>query len=85
MASVSHRKRARNMRSGFVTWLGFTKKRGLEDRYEKMSELVTNLWFKQRVFLALRQAALESKTDNSVMKFKAWKSWCEKARKNKYF
>lgn len=50
-----------------------------------MSELVTNLWFKQRVFLALRQATLESKTENSMLKFKAWKNWCETARKKKYF
>lgn len=35
--------------------------------------------------MALRHAALESKTENSVLKFKAWKSWCEKARKTKYF
>lgn len=49
-----------------------------------MSELVTNLWFKQRVFLALRQACLESKSESSMMKFKAWKNWCETARKKKY-
>lgn len=54
MSSVSHRKRARMMRSGFVTWLGFTKKRGLEERYDRMSEMITSMWFKQRVFLALR-------------------------------
>ena len=79
------RKRSRVLRGGFVRWLGFTKKQALEERYENMSELITNLWFKQRVFLALRHAALESKTESSVLKFKAWKSWCEKARKNKYF
>ena len=50
-----------------------------------MSELVTSLWFKKRVFIALRQAALESKNEKSVIKFKAWKNWCEKSRKNKYF
>lgn len=85
MTSVMSRKRSRILRMGFVRWLGFTKKLGLEERYENMSELITNLWFKQRVFLALRHAALESKTENSVLKFKAWKSWCEKARKTKYF
>lgn len=42
------------MRRGFITWLASTKKQGQEERYEKMSELVTNQWFKQRVFLALR-------------------------------
>mmetsp|Transcript_39163 Transcript_39163/g.37522 ORF Transcript_39163/g.37522 Transcript_39163/m.37522 type:complete len:83 (+) Transcript_39163:1376-1624(+) len=50
-----------------------------------MSQLVTDQWFKQRVFLALRQACLESKTEDCVQKFKAWKNWCEKARENKYF
>ena len=49
-----------------------------------MTQLVTDLWFKQRVFLSLRQAALESKTESSIVKFKAWKSWCETARKKKY-
>lgn len=50
-----------------------------------MSDLMTSLWFKQRVFLGLRQACLESKTENSMMKFKAWKDWCETSRKKKYF
>jgi len=47
-------------------WLGFAKKLGLDERYEAMSELVTSLWFKQRVFLGLRQACLESKTESSL-------------------
>ena len=57
----------------------------MEERYDKMSELVTNLWFKQRVFLGLKQACLESKTENALNKFRAWKDWCEKSRKNKFF
>ena len=73
------------MRHGFIRWLGFTKKKGLEERYDKMSDLVTTLWFKQRVFLGLKQACLDSKIENSLNKFKAWKDWCEKSRKNKYF
>lgn len=85
MYTVMSRKKHRDQRKAFVMWLGCTKKAGLDERYEKMSELVTNLWFKQRVFLALRQAALESKTENSILKFKAWKNWCETSRKNKYF
>jgi hypothetical protein len=54
MYSVMYRKKQRDQRKAFVMWLGFTKKTGLDERYEHMSELVTNLWFKQRVFLALR-------------------------------
>lgn len=46
MTSVMSRKRSRMLGSGFVRWLGFTKKVGLEERYENMSELITNLWFK---------------------------------------
>jgi hypothetical protein len=42
------------IRRGFVQWLGHVKKEQIEERYENMSELVTNLWFKQRVFLGLR-------------------------------
>ena len=85
LEQTMNRKRQRNLRNGFVRWLAVTKKQGLDERYEKMSELVTNLWFKQRVFLALRQAALESKSEANMVKFKAWKSWCENARKQKYF
>ena len=50
-----------------------------------MSGAVTELWFKQRVFLGLKQACLESKSESSMMKFRAWKEWCEKARRQKYF
>ncbi|CDW85127.1 UNKNOWN [Stylonychia lemnae] len=85
MFSVMHRKRQRNVRQGFVRWLAITKKAQLEERYDKMSNLVTSLWFKQRVFLGLRQACMEQKTDSSILKFKAWKNWCVKARQNKYF
>ena len=85
MYSIMIRKKLRLVRGGFVSWLGHTKKKGLEERYDKMSELVTDLWFKQRVFLGLKQACLESKTENSLNKFKAWKDWCETSRKNKFF
>lgn len=54
MFSVMNRKRQRKMRHGFVTWLARVKRSQLEERYEKMSEMVTTLWFKQRVFLGLR-------------------------------
>jgi len=48
------KRKKRDARNAFVRWLAFVKRKGLEERYEKMSELVTNLWFKQRVLLALR-------------------------------
>jgi len=80
-----NRKRQRKIRSSFVRWLGIVKKQQMDERYDSLSDLVTNLWFKQRVFLALRQATLESKSENSMLKFRAWKDWCETARKKKYF
>ena len=46
MFSVMNRKRQRKLRQGFVSWLASVKKAQLDDRYEKMSELVTTLWFK---------------------------------------
>ena len=46
MHSVMSRKKLRMERKGFVKWLAFTKKTGLDERYDKMSDLVTNLWFK---------------------------------------
>jgi len=75
----------RRQRNAFVRWLGFSKKQALEEKYEEMSEAVTTLWFKQRVFLALKHATLEQKTEGSILKFKAWKNWCEQNRKEKYF
>lgn len=42
------------LRSNFVKWLAYTKKIALNNKYDKMTELVTDLWFKQRVFLGLR-------------------------------
>ncbi len=85
MNAVMTRKKQRRQREGFVKWLAHAKKAQLEDKYDKMSDLVTTLWFKQRVFLGLRQACMESKCENSMLKFKAWKNWCETARQKKYF
>jgi hypothetical protein len=85
MYSVMHRKRKRNLRSSFVKWLATVKKEQLDERYEKMSELVTTAWFKQRVFLAFKQVTMESKNESSLLKFKAWKNWCINERKKKYF
>lgn len=40
------RKKQRVQRSNFIRWLAYTKKAELDSKYEKMSELVTSLWFK---------------------------------------
>jgi len=85
MYNAMARKKHRSTRNAFVRWLAHCRKDQLEEKYDNMCELVTNLWFKQRVFLALRHAALESKTENSILKFKAWKNWCETSKKNKFF
>ena len=66
-------------------WLAHTKRQALEDRYEHMSELVTNMWIKQKVFLGMKLAVMNSQADHEIVKFKAWKSWCETSRNEKYF
>ena len=66
-------------------WLAHCKRQQLEEKYEHMSELVTNMWFKQKVFLAMKLAVMNSKAEHEIIKFKAWKSWCEQARNDKYF
>lgn len=50
-----------------------------------MSELITNMWFKQKVFLAMKLQVMNAQADHEVVKFKAWKSWCENSRNDKYF
>jgi len=72
-------------RQAFVMWLAHTKRQALEDRYDNMSELITTMWFKQKVFLAMKLAVMNSQADNEIVKFKAWKSWCENSRNTKYF
>lgn len=66
-------------------WLAYTKRQALEDRYEHMSELVTNMWFKQKVFLSMKLAVMNSQAEYEIVKFKTWKSWCETSRNEKYF
>ena len=43
------------------------------------------MWFKQKIFLALKLEAMNQQAEAEIVKFKAWKSWCENARKEKYF
>ena len=66
-------------------WLGFSRKQALMDKYDKLSDIVSTTWFKQRVFLALKHACAVQRTDTSMAKFTAWKNWCDTAREQKYF
>lgn len=84
MLNVATRWKMRSLRGSFVKWLAHSKKGQMDEKYDKMSGLVTDLWFKQRVFLSLRQACMEQRIENHVGKFKHWKSECERKRKEKY-
>ena len=33
----------------------------------------------------MKLAVLNAQSEHEIVKFKAWKSWCETSRKNKYF
>lgn len=50
-----------------------------------MSNLVTELSFKQRVFLALRHACQVSRTERTTEKFQDWKTRCLATRARKYY
>jgi hypothetical protein len=50
-----------------------------------MRDVITTMWFKQKVFLSLKLAVMDCQAKREVEKFKAWKSWCEESRKKKYF
>lgn len=50
-----------------------------------MSNLVTELSFKQRIFLALRHACQVQRTERTTEKFKQWKQRCLAARARKYY
>ena len=79
------RKKKMTTRRAFVMWLAHCKRQTLEERYDHMSHLITQMWFKQKVFLALKLAVMNSQAEGEIVKFKAWKSWCEKSRNDKYF
>lgn len=85
MFMIMQRKKKLAQRQAFVMWLAYSKRQGLEERYDKMSDLVTTMWFKQKVFLAMKLAVMNSQAENEIVKFKAWKSWCENSRNDKYF
>lgn len=52
--SVLGRFKRREQRGAFVMWLAKVKYEQLSKRYENMSHLISELTFKQRVFLGLR-------------------------------
>jgi len=43
------------------------------------------MWFKQKVFLAFKLAVMNAQSEHEIVKFKAWKNWCETSRNEKYF
>ena len=47
--------------------------------------MITELGFKQRVFLALKQACLKSNTERTTEKFKQWKDRCQVVRERNYY
>jgi len=49
-----------------------------------MGDLLTKMWFKQKVFLAMRLAVMNQQSESELVKFKTWKTWCEEKRKNKF-
>jgi len=66
-------------------WLSFCKRDSLLEKYERISDIVTETWFKQRVFLGLKHACQQQKAETACVKFTAWKNWCETARNKRYF
>ena len=48
-----------------------------------MSNLISILGFKQRVFLALKHACLQSRTERTTAKFSTWRDKCFAARDRK--
>ena len=44
--AIMQRKRERAIRRAYVLWLSFCKRDQLLERYERMSDIVTETWFK---------------------------------------
>ena len=83
--SVLSRHNRREQRHAFVKWLAAVKGEQLATRYETLSTLVTELSFKQRVFLALRHACQGQRSEHITEKFHQWKQRCLAARARKYY
>lgn len=85
LLSVSSRRALRMQRKAFLKWIALIKSERHQAQLQTLSEIVTDTTFKQRVFLALKQAVQQSKNEMSERKFQAWKNWCESSRKEKFF
>jgi len=68
-----------------VKWLATVKIDQMTTRYETLSTLVTQMSFKQRVFLALRHACQSERSERITEKFHEWKQRCLAARARKYY
>ena len=75
----------REQRAAFVSWLALVKSEQQQKRQENLSYMITELSFKQRIFLSLKHACLKSKVERTVEKFELWKDRCQKYRESKFF
>ena len=46
MFMLLQRKRKMTVRKAFVMWLAHSKREALEERYDNMNHLITQMWFK---------------------------------------
>ena len=58
--SIMQKKKKMGLRKAFIMWLAHSKRQTLEDRYDTMSELITKMWYKQKVFLSMKHAVMNS-------------------------
>lgn len=57
----------------------------MQKQYETLSTIVTETWFKQRVFLGFKHAVQQERIEATNNKVKSWKTWCDTSRDKKYF
>jgi len=72
MYSITSRRRQRLLRKGFVRWMTFASQEDKAEKFEHLSNIITDTWYKQRVFLALKYAIHMEKTNTALSKFNAW-------------
>ena len=60
-----------------MLWVKHSKKEQERENYEGLVESVTQTRFTQKVFLAWREATNKDKQARFMIKFDAWKNWCE--------
>jgi nuclear transport factor 2 (NTF2) superfamily protein len=83
--AVLTRHNRREKRHAYVKWLATVKGEQMSVRYENLSTLVTEMSYKQRVFLALRHACQQQRSERINEKFHQWKQRCLAARNRKYY